>query len=289
MILITGATGHFGKGTIDSLLEKGIPANTISALARNPEKAEALKATGVNVIAGDYNDEASLKKAFAGVDKLLFVSGSDLQNRVQQHHNVIKAAKEAGVKHIIYTSYARKNETETSPIAIIGQQHLETEKAIRESGIPYTFLLNTLYADMVPMYVGEKVFETGIYLPAGNGKTSFTTRRDMAEAAAVVLTTAGHDNKAYVIAGNDNHTMHEVAALLTELTGKPVAYNSPSKEVYVDTITKAGMPLEYASLFAGFMEAIEQGEFETADPDLEKLLGRKPTSLRDYLGSVYAN
>jgi len=287
MILVTGATGHLGKATIDFLLKKGIPAKNISALVRDMAKAGDLKTKGINIKIGNYDDYASLVTAFENVDKLLLVSGSDIHNRQQQQENAVKAAKEAGVKHIVYTSFVRSNETGTSPIAFVGKSHMATDKSIKASGIPYTIMLNSLYADMLPIFVGEKVLETGIFLPAGDGKTSFTTRLDMAEAAASILAGEGHENKEYVIANTSNYSMTDVATILSELSGKKITYTSPSNEVYVEIVSSAGVPMEYAKMFAAFSEAIKQNEFDTATSDLEKLIGRKPTGLKDYLKSVY--
>ncbi|MES2141041.1 MAG: SDR family oxidoreductase [Bacteroidota bacterium] len=287
-ILITGATGHFGKATIDFLLKKGLAASQISALARTAEKAADLKTKGINVKIGDYTDYASLTVAFKGVEKLFLISSSDLHNRVEQHTNAINAAKEAGVKHIIYTSFVRKNETATSPIAFLAQAHIETENIIKASGIPYTILLNSLYSDVLPGFLGEKVLETGVFLPAGNGKAAFTARIDMAEAAANILLSTGHENKEYIIANTESNNLDELAAFLEELSGKRVTYLNPSKESYIETATSAGLPKEYAGMFAAFSEAIEQGEFENKNTDLENLLGRKPTSLKAFLGTVYS-
>lgn len=289
MILITGATGNLGKATIDFLLEKGIDTDQVSALARSKEKAEVLIAKGIDIRVGDYNDQASLEEAFKGVKKLFFISSSDLSDRVGQHRNVVNAARKVGVSHIIYTSFVRKNETETSPISFLAQHHIETEKMIKSSGITYTILLNSIYSDTIPLFLGERVLETGVFLPAGKGKAAFTTRMDIAEAAANILLTAGHENKEYVIANTENNDLYELAAILSELSGKQVDYLNPSKDTYIETVTKAGMPQEYAGMFAGFSQAIEQGEFETADTDLEDLLGRKPTSLKEYLKSIYGN
>jgi len=282
MILVTGATGHFGKATIGFLLKKGISANNISALVRDISKADDLKVKGIQLKTGDYNDYASLLSAFKGVDKLLLVSGNDIQNRQQQQENAVNAAKEAGVKHIIYTSFVRKNETETSPIALLGKSHIETDKIIKASGIPYTIMLNSLYADVLPMFMGEKVLETGIYLPAGDGKTSFATRLDMAEAAASILAGEGHENKEYVVANTNKYSLNDVATILSEISGRQITYTSPATEVYIDTLSNAGM-------FAGFSEAIKQGEFDTATSDLEKLIGRKPASMKDFLQSIYGS
>ena len=288
MILITGATGHFGKATIDFLVQKGVKPGTISALARSAEKAKELNNKGVNVKIGDYEDYKSLVAAFAGVDKLLLISSSDMEHRVRQHTNVVNAAKEVGVKHIIYTSFLRRNETASSPIAFIAQQHIESERLIKESGIAYTFMYNSLYADSLQMFMGEKVLETGIFLPIGSGKGAFTARIDMAEAAANLMLAQKLDRSEYIIANTGNYSMNDLASILTELSGKPVAYLNPSKEVYLDAVTKAGMPEMYAHLFANFSQAIEQGEFETATTDLETILGRKPISMKEFLNSAYS-
>ena len=286
-ILITGATGQLGKATIDFLIQKGIAANQISALARSGEKAADLSAKGIKIKIGDYLDYSSLVAAFKGVEKLFFISGSELSTRVEQHRNAINAAKEAGVKYIVYTSGFRKNETDTSPVAFLIRQHSETEKFIRESGISYTFLLNGLYADVLPGFLGENVLETGVFLPAGNGKAAFTVRLDIAEAAANILLTTGHENKEYVFTNTENTGLNEIASFLGELSGKQVRYLNPSKAEYLETVMKAGLPQEYAEMIVSFSEAIEQGEFEAEDTDLERLLGRKPTSIFNYLKQVY--
>ncbi len=284
MILITGATGQLGKATIDFLLKK-IPADKIAVLARDKSKAADLKAKGIDVRIGDYNDYSSLVNAFKGIDKLFFVSGNDVAIRQKQHEAVVRAAKEAGVKHIIYTSFARRNESDTNPLGILATSHIETDKLIKASGIPYTIMLNGLYADVLPMFFGDKVLETGIFLPAGDGKAAYTTRLDIAEAAANLLTTEGHENKEYKIANTENYSLQDAAAILSDLSGKSVSYTSPTAEVYTDTLSKAGVPMEYIGMFASFSEAIKQGEFKTSTTDLEKLLGRKPVTLKNYFKS----
>lgn len=289
MILITGATGNFGRATIDFLLKKGIPESNIAALVRDSAKAEDLKNKGVIIKIGDYDNFASLLSAFKGVDKLLLISGSDIVKRGIQQENAVKAAKEAGVNHIVYTSFERKNETGTSPIAILAKAHIDTEKNIKVSGLTYTILRDNLYADVLPMFMGEKVLETGIFLPAGDGKASFATRLDMAEAAANILSGEGHENKEYSLANDTNYSLSDVASLLSELTGKRVMYHSPSAEVFTETQSKAGVPKEMIGMSAGFCEAIRQGEFSTTKSDLQFLLGRKPTTLKEYLKSVYTN
>ena len=289
MILITGATGNLGKATIDFLLKKNLSANNMAALVRDTAKAEYLKRNGVSIRVGDYDDYSSLLTAFKGVDKLLLISGSDILNRGKQQENALNAAKETGVKHIIFTSFERNNETNTSPIYMLATAYISTEKLIKGSDITYTIMRNSLYADVLPMFIGEKVFETGIFLPAGTGRTAFTTRSDMAEAAANILISEGHENKEYVIANESNYSFNEVAMILSELSGKQIQYSSPSAEIFNDTLTKAGVPMESVVMVAAFCEAIKQGEFSKTGNDLGKLLGRKPTTLKEFLKSVYFN
>ena len=289
MILVTGATGNYGKATIDFLLKKGISANSISALVRDEAKAEDLKAKGINLRIGDYDNYATLVEAFKGVDKLLLVSGSDVVNRGQQHENAVKAAKEAGVNHILYTSFERKNDTETSPIAFLAKSHIDTENLIKASGMTYTILKNNLYLDALPMFFGEQVLVTGIFLPAGDTKSAFALRNDMAEATANILTSEGHGNKEYSFSNTENISLQEIAQILSEIVGKQINYVSPPQDLYVETLTAAGVPAEYIGMFAGFAEAIKQGEFSAEKTDLENLLGRKPTTAKAFLKEIYTS
>jgi NAD(P)H dehydrogenase (quinone) len=289
MILITGATGHYGKATIDFLLQKGIPASNISALVRDAAKAEELKTKGVRLKIGDYDDYHALVAAFRGVDKLLLVSGSDLVKRGTQQENAVNAAKEAGVKHIHYTSFERKNETETSPIALVAKTHMDTERQIKSSGMAYTIFRNNLYADVIPMFLGEHVAATGVFFPAGEGKAAFATRSDMAEATAQVLATEGHENKEYAFSNTENVSFAEIAEILTEVLGTNIPYADPSIEAFTNALTQAGVPAEIIGMSVGFAEAVKQGEFLVTSSDLEKLLGRKPTSVKTFLAEAFSS
>lgn len=286
-ILVTGATGNFGKTTIDFLLKKGIEAKNISALVRDEAKAVELAEKGIQIKVGDYDNYESLVSAFQGIEKLLLVSGTDLVNRSTQQLNAVKAAKEAGVKHIVYTSFERKNETETSPISFLAQSHIDTDNAIKSSGLSYTIMRNNLYLDVLPMFLGEKVLETGIYFPAGEGQAAYVSRNDLAEAAANILSTDGHENKEYATNNIENYSMNEIAATLSLITNKEVFYLNPNTEDYQAALTQAGVPAEYIGMFVGFGEAIKQGEFQSENSDLEKLLDRKPVSLTEFLKQAY--
>lgn len=286
-ILVTGATGHLGKATVTKLVEK-VDAKNIAVMVRDAAKADDLKQLGVEIRVGDYDNKASLVSAFTGINKLFFVSGNDIANRIQQHENIVKAAKEAGVKHVVYTSFIRKNETETSPIAFVAASHLKAEQWLKESGMAYTFLRNGLYMDIMPMFLGERVLETGaVYFPAGDGKTAFTLRDDMSLVGANVLATEGHENKVYNISNAEAVSFADIALILSEISGKQINYVSPTKDEFVATLVGAGVPAEMAQFSAGFAEAINQGEFSQTSNDIELLTGKKPTSVKQFLQQLF--
>lgn len=289
MILVTGATGSFGKSTIDFLLKKGISSTGIVALVRDEEKAADLKNMGVALRIGDYDNYNSLLSAFTGVEKLLFVSGSDIFNRGAQHQNVVKAAKEAGVQHIVYTSFLGKNESESSTLWLVAQSHLQTEAWLKESGMDYTILKNTLYMDFVPAFLGEKVLESGvIYLPAADGKVGAVLRAEMAEATANILASYNHAGKTYRFTNHEAFSYQEVAEHLSEITGKTISYISPTADEYAQTLTELGVPADFIGLFSSFAVAQAKGELEMVGSDLEHLLGRKPTTVKTFLTQVYS-
>jgi NAD(P)H dehydrogenase (quinone) len=285
MILITGSTGHLGKDTINFLLEK-LPATGIAALARDENKAADYKTKGIDVRIGDYKNTASLEAALEGIDTVLLISSADMDDRFKQHANVIDAAKKNGVKHVIYTSSDIKD-INNSLTADIAEVHSKTADYLRKSGLTYTLLNNNLYADVLPQFIGEKVIETGVFFPAGEGRVPFATRTDMAQAAANVLTTGGHENKEYTIASNVSYSFAEIAQLLSEISGKEVSYTSPSAEDFAQVLTAAGVPPFYVGMLGDFAQAIKADEFNTQNTDLPALLNRQPTPLKEYLQGVY--
>ncbi|MBX7227965.1 MAG: SDR family oxidoreductase, partial [Chitinophagales bacterium] len=270
--------------TIAHLLKKTLP-NNIIAFARDEQKAQALKAQGIEVRLGHFDDPASLDRAMQGVEKVLLISGLD-HNRVQQHKNIVDAALKAGVKQIAYTGISMRD-VNTSVIKPFLNNHFETEDYIKESGLAYTFLRNTLYLDGIPMFAGAQVFDTGIYLPAGDGKVPYALRDEMAEAAANVLLQSGHENRIYEITGGDSYSFEEVAKVLAGLSGKPVTYTDADATTFPDTLKEVGVPEFLIPIIAGFAGDIKNHQYEQVSSDLEMLLGRKPTSLGEGLMGVY--
>lgn len=288
MILVTGASGHFGSTAIHTLLENGIPASQIKALVRTPAAAEPWHPLGIEVALGDYDDYASLIKAFTGVSKVLFVSSSDLGHRLSQHRNVVLAAKEVGVAHLIYTSFQRTTESSASPLWGVAESHLQTERWIEESGIPYTFLRNNLYLDFLPAFIGAEVLQTGvIFVPAGTGRISAVLRSEMAEAAAKIVLTAGHEGKVYSFSHTESVSYETIAQHLAALSGKSVVYVSPEVDVYAKTLAEFGVPAESIGIFSSFALAQASGELDAPSTDLATILGRPLTPILEYITNIY--
>ena len=291
MMLVTGATGQYGANVITHLLNQGVDAPRISALVRDTAKGPHLEDRGVELRMGDYADEASLLRAFRGIDTILLVSSNDreaMNNRTAHHKNAIKAAVEAQVKRVVYTSFVRKPEVKGSAIADFQASHVETEQFLKDSGIDYTILQNGIYLEMIPIFAGN-VAETGvILLPARDGKASWVLRQELAEAAACVLTTEGHRNKTYRLTNTESVSFNEIAQVLSTVVGKDVQYQSPSVEAFEATMKQVRVPEAYISLFVSWATAQAQGELDVKDDTLASFLGRKPTTTRQFIQQVYS-
>jgi NAD(P)H dehydrogenase (quinone) len=286
MIAITGATGHLGLATIQALAGKIAPSEIV-AVVRDPQKAANTLPQGLTVRTGDYNDPASLLAAFQGIETVVLISTSEVEYeaRMREHKNVIDAAKQAGARHLLYTSAV--NPTPNSPFAAMAS-HLATEEYLRASGLTYTVLRNTLYLDIVPMLVGEGTLPSGkLYSSAGDGKVSYGLRAEMGEALANVLASKGHENQVYDIAPGPAYSFQDLAATLSEVTGQPVEYVSVSGEAIAAGMREHQVPEPFINLLLGIAEAMKNGEFNSPSTTFEQLLGRKPTDLKTYLAGVY--
>lgn len=165
---------------------------------------------------------------------------------------------------------------------------MQTEQQLKENPVAYTIFRNNIYTDMIPLFAGERVKEDGIFLPAGVTGVAFALRREMAEAAANVLTGDEHENTECFFSNTENMSFPEIAEMLSEITGEEIRYTDPEPQVFIDTLQKAGVPGPVVQMSAGFAEGMKQGEFRTDRSDLDKLLGRKPTSVKEYLRTVYS-
>jgi NAD(P)H dehydrogenase (quinone) len=284
MILITGATGHLGSATIEALLKKLAPTQ-LAALVRDESKAAALAAKGVSIRVGSYDDTASLDQAMVGIEKVLLIAGTDEENRLRQHQNVVDAAKKAGVSFIAYTSRALKDRQTLANRLMEG--HFQTEDYIMASGLRYALFRNILYMDAIPLFVGDKVFESGINLPAGQGRVAFALRSEMGEAMAAVLAGNTNSSHIYQLTGSHAYSFSDIAAALTDLSGKAVQYAAPEKAAFESQLRERGVPPVAVQRITGFMTDIANGQEEETSPELEQLLGRKPATLREGLKMLY--
>jgi len=286
MILITGATGHLGSKVMETLL-KHLPSSEIAALVRDENKAADLKERGIKICIGDYDNTASLANAMEGITKVLLVSGGGGDNGLQQHKNVIDAAKNAGVNTLAYTSRCMKDRYSLANDLM--KRHFETEDYILSSGLNYIFFRNILYIDAMVALLGKNVLESGmISLPAGQGKASYALRADQAEAIGIVLAKDDLMNHIYDFTNTGTYSFDEVAETLTELSGNTIVYTPTHPDDYVRSVTAAGTPKFVADMFAAFAIDIKNGQESTVSTDLEMILGRKPTSLKAGLKQLFA-
>ncbi|MEG6216728.1 SDR family oxidoreductase [Enterobacter quasihormaechei] len=281
MIAITGATGQLGQLVIEELL-KTVPASQIVAIVRNPAKADALSQRGMVVRQADYTDQAAFTTALNGVDKLLLISSSEVGQRAAQHQNVINAAKAAGVKLIAYTSLLH---ADTSPLGL-HVEHVETEKALAESGVPYTLLRNGWYTENYLASV-PPALEHGVFIgAAGEGKIASATRADYAAAAAKVVSEEGHAGKVYELAGDSAWTLSELTAELSRLSGKPVAYQNLSEADFAAALKGTGLPAGLADMLADSDTGASKGGLFDNSRTLSKLIGRPTTPLAESIKSI---
>ncbi|GFK18736.1 SDR family oxidoreductase [Corynebacterium glutamicum] len=280
-IAVTGATGSLGGHVVDSLLNKGVAVSDIVAIVRNEEKAADLKARGIALGVATFEDEAALTAALEGVDRLVFISGSEVGQRVAQHTNVINAAKAAGVTFIAYTSLLN---LDTSKLAL-APEHIATEKLLAESGIDHALLRNGWYWENYESSIGAAKATGKVFGAAEGARVSAAARKDYAEAAAVVITSDNQAGKVYELAGAPALTYPEIAAGIGEVIGSESEYVNLSVEEYQNVLEQAGVPTEFAALLASMDPIIAEGALYSDSTDLQDLIGRPSTSIVEALSS----
>lgn len=271
--LVTGASGQLGGLVVTDIVKK-VPAENVVALVRRPESAESLKALGVEVRIGDYNDSSSLEKAFQGIYRILLISASEVGQRAAQHKNAIDAAKAAGVSFVAYTSILG---ADNSPLGL-ASEHRETETAIKASGVSWAFLRNGWYTENKTASIAPAL-EHGAYIgAAGDGRFSSAARQDFAEAAVAVLTADTPEAGAiYELAGDESYSMAEFAEAIASASGKPVAYVDMSQADFAAALESAGLPAPVADLLADSDAGAAKGALENDSHTLQRLIGRPTT------------
>ena len=275
---ITGATGQLGKIVVEKLKVK-VNSDKIVALVRTPEKAAKL---GVEVREFDYSKPDTLVDSLGGIDHLLLISSSEIGKRAEQHSNVIKAAKAAGVKWIVYTSLLH---ADTSSLNL-AEEHLATEDALKASGIAYTILRNGWYSENYTGSIAGALAGGAFVGSAGDGKISSATRADFAEAAAVVITGKGHEGNVYELAGDEAYTLTDLAAEISRQTGKDIPYKNLPEGEYAEVLKSFGLPEFFATAIASWDTGASKGDLFDDGKQLSKLIGRPTTSLADAVAQA---
>lgn len=268
---ITGATGQLGAHVLEQL-KKRTTADSIVALVRDPSKID-----GVAARAFDYEQPETLEAALKGIDTLLLISSNELGRRASQHKNVIKAAQDAGVKRVVYTSLLH---ADTSSLSL-ADEHLITEETLKASGLNYTILRNGWYTENYTGLIPGAVENGALVGSAGEGQISSATRKDFAEAAAVVLTTPNHEGKVYELSGDEHYTLEELAGEISKQAGKEVPYQNLKQSDYSDLLKGIGVPDIFAEGLASWDVSASKGDLFDQGQTLSQLIGRPTTSLTE--------
>ena len=277
---VTGATGKLGRIVIEKLKER-VSSESIVALVRTPEKASSL---GVEARTFDYSKPKALADSLKGIDSLLLISSNEIGQRTQQHANVIEAAKQAGVKRIVYTSLLHADRSTLN----LAEEHLATESTLKASGIPYTILRNSWYTENYTGSIPGAIGAGALIGSAGDGKIASAARVDYAEAAAVVLTSEGHVNKVYELAGDDAYTLTDLAAEVSRQIGKNIPYNNLPEAEYVNILKKMNLPEALALSIVGWDVGASKNDMFDDAHQLSKLIGRPTTPLAKVVADAIA-
>ena len=274
-LLITGATGQFGRLVVEQLLAAGVPAGDIIATGRATDKIKDLADRGAQVRAVDFDDTAVVRAAVADADRVLLVSAMEPGGRVAQHRNVIEAAREAGTGLVAYTSIVNAEATTIR----LAADHQATEQLLRDSGVPYVLLRNGWYHEnytaRLPSFLAQGVVPGS----AGEGRISAAGRADYAAAAVRVLTTDGHAGQAYELGSDEAFTLAQLAAEISTQSGKEVRYVDLPELEYANALKLHGVPELMADMLAETDVAVAHGLLYTASGDLTALTGRPATTL----------
>jgi NAD(P)H dehydrogenase (quinone) len=270
---ITGATGQLGRLVVQKLKTR-VPTSDIVALVRNPAKAGDL---GVAVRQADYDRPDTLASALEGIGTLLMISASEIGKRLAQHHNVIEAAKKAGVKRIVYTSLLHADK---SPINL-ASEHLPTENEIKASGIPYTILRNGWYTENYTGSIGGALAGGAFLGSAGKGRISSAARADFADAAVAVVTGTGHEGRTYELAGDTSWTLDDLAKEISRQTGKSIPYRDLPEAEYAKVLEGFGIPQPVAGAIASWDTGAAKGGLLDDGRQLSKLIGHPTTPMAE--------
>ncbi|MGG5257550.1 SDR family oxidoreductase [Phycicoccus avicenniae] len=272
-LAVTGSTGAVGGMVARDLAGRGIAQRLV---VRDPSRAPDLP--GAEVVAATYGDGDAMRAALAGVRTLFLVSASESADRMAEHRSVVSAAADAGVEHVVYTSFlgAAADCTFT-----LGRDHWATEGLVRESGMAHTFLRDSLYLDFLPLMAGEDGVIRG---PAGDGRLGAVARADVARVGlAALLDPDAHRDATYDLTGPEALSFTEIAATITEVTGRETRFHDESVEEAYTSRASYDAPDWQLDAWVSTYTAVRAGELDVVTGDVERVTGRPPLSLRDLM------
>src|SRR3954454_7542508 len=273
-VAVTGSAGRIGGAVARALAADGVPLRLV---VRDPSRAPKLP--GAQVVQATYDNGPAVVEALHGIDTVFMVSGAEAENRLAQHLTFVAGASAAGVRHLVYLSFVGGSPDATFTLV---RDHWATEQRIREGSWRWTFLRDNLYADFLPMMVGDDDVLRG---PAGSGRAAVVAQADVAAAATVVLRDPEpHAGAAYELTGPEAVSMKEAADLLSEVRGRPVRYVDESVEEAYASRAVYNAPRWQVDAWVSTYLAIAEGALEEVSGDVEALIGRPPLSLRAVLG-----
>jgi NAD(P)H dehydrogenase (quinone) len=275
-IAITGATGALGGRVAARLSAAGVAQRLI---VRDPVTAPQLPFAEV-AVSKAYDDPSTMTAALRGCDTMLFVSARESAHRIAEHKSVVDAAIAANVKRIVYTSvlHARPDAAFT-----LAHDHYATEQYIVASGMDYTILQDSFYAELLPLMVSPEGVIAG---PGGNGAVSLVARDDVADVAALVLRDSRHAGQTYQLTGPAAITFAKAAAIITRVSGQKVTYKTETLDEAYASRASFGAPKFEVDAWVSTYTAIAKGEFATVSADIPKLLGRPATSFEDVVQAL---
>jgi NAD(P)H dehydrogenase (quinone) len=282
-LLVTGASGKLGRGVVEHLIAgQKIAPDRIIAVTRDPSKLTDLAAKGVDVRQGDLGDAGSLAKAFAGADRVLIVSTDTAPGsgeRVRQHSAAVEAAKAAGASRVLYTSLPKPDVSVIS----FAFEHLNSEKAIKESGLAYTVFRNSWYSENLFMSLPQAVKSGQWFTSAGDGRVAYGARDDYAAAIAGGLAAHETENRIYTLTGPEAVSTADLAELASKILGKPISVVQLTGEQLADGLRQHGLPEPVVNVVVSIDANTRGGFLDFVTPDMEKLSGRKSQSLEAFL------
>ncbi|MET0747575.1 MAG: SDR family oxidoreductase, partial [Rhizobium sp.] len=281
-LLVTGAAGQLGQSVVRHLLDTyKVAPESIIAASRNPDKLSALAAKGIATRKVDFDDAAGLAAAFSDIDRLLIISTDSLDTpgkRLAQHKAAIHAAKQAGVKHILYTSMPNPDKS----LVTFAPDHLGTEDAIKASGIGYTILRDAWYMDNFMMSLPHNLQGGKWYTATAGGKAPYISREDCALAIAAALASTATDSKTYTLTGSTAYSIKDIAATVTAITGRPLEVVDATDEQLAAGMTGAGLPKFLVDMLVSADANIRAGNFASLSSDFTTLTGKEPQTLRSF-------